>query len=341
MTNYRISSRFVSLAALSLALAGCGGGNDMPGNPAPTPSPSPTGSPTPPPTGSPTPTPTGSPTPTPTDSPSPTPTPTPTATAYGAVGLGVTGNATFESATSQSVSGGAAGSFGELEANPFANGTSIAWNAASETYTFTRDDGVSVSIDADDIIGINPSGGSIYRKEDGTKTHIISISGIGPVDGVKLTYHVISNWQVIDTAASNITNQAQVWGLKTETMPATGTASYDVDGGINATAFDGSQGWNLRRNSTGSFDVDFASGDIATVLNLVGDVGSGSVTKDFGTFNGTGAITSGAEFAGDFGPDSAFYGAFFGPAANEIGYSLFISTDDVDITGTVSGFKGP
>ena len=23
------------------------------------------------------------------------------------------------------------------------------------------------------------------------------------------------------------------------------------------------------------------------------------------------------------------------------GYSLFISTDDVDITGTVSGFKGP
>ena len=331
MSNYRISSRFVSLAALSLALAGCGGGNDMPGNPAPTPSPSPTSSPTP--------TPTGSPTPTPTDSPSPTP--TPTATAYGAVGLGVTGNATFESATSQSVSGGAAGSFGELEANPFANGTSIAWNAASETYTFTRDDGVSVSIDADDIIGINPSGGSIYRKEDGTKTHIISISGIGPVDGVKLTYHVISNWQVIDTAAGNITNQAQVWGLKTETMPTTGTASYDLKGGINATGFDGSRGWNFRENSTGSFDVDFASGDIATVLNLVGETSGTTTTKDFGAFNGTGAITSGAEFAGDFGPDSAFYGAFFGPVADEIGYSLFISTDDIDITGTVSGFKGP
>ena len=328
MTKYRISSRFVSLAALSLALSGCGifgGGDDMPGTPAPSPSPSPS------------PTSTGSPSPDPT----PDPTPAPSPTDFGAIGLGVTGDATFQSATAQSVSGGGAGSFGNLEANPFGSGTSIEWNAASETYTFTRADGVTVSVDTDDIVGTNLTGGSIYEVEDGTKTHIISISGVGTVEGVKLTYHVVSNWQVIDTDAGNITNQAQIWGLKTASMPTTGTGSYDLKGGINATGFDGSRGWNFRENSTGSFNVDFASGDIATALNLIGETAGITTTTDFGSFNGTGAITSGADFEGDFGPDSAFYGAFFGPGAQEIGYSFFIESDEIDVTGTVSGFGGP
>jgi hypothetical protein len=152
---------------------------------------------------------------------------------------------------------------------------------------------------------------------------------------------VISNWQVIDTDAGNITNQAQIWGLKTASMPTTGTGSYDLKGGINATGYDGTRGWNFRENSTGSFNVDFASGDIATALNLIGETAGITTTTDFGSFNGTGAITSGADFEGDFGPDSAFYGAFFGPGAEEIGYSFFIESDEIDVTGTVSGFGGP
>jgi hypothetical protein len=246
----------------------------------------------------------------------------------------------FESATSEFQAGGLVGVYGNQDAEPFGSGTDISWNASTETYTFTRSDGLTISVGPGDIVDSNGSGGAVYEKVDGSLQHNIAISGTGDVDGVSLTYHVISNWNVLDSSTFTNTNQFQVWGLQTESMPTSGTATYNADGAIGLNGYRASDmsAYNFQPDSTGDLEVNFGTGSIVTTLHLIGYDAVDDATVDFGMFTGNGAIDSGAEFSGDFGGDSAFYGAFFGPNAEEFGYAMYINGSDLDITGTVSGF---
>jgi hypothetical protein len=128
-------------------------------------------------------------------------------------------------------------------------------------------------------------------------------------------------------------------------MPTTGTATYTLDGGIGANGFDADQGLAgaaydfLNGESTGELSVDFGSGDISVLLTLIGYDYVAEATRDFGDFTGSGAITSGAQYGGTFDAGGEFYGGFFGPDADETGFTFFIDSSDVLVTGVAIGTK--
>lgn len=138
-------------------------------------------------------------------------------------------------------------------------------------------------------------------------------------------------------------------------MPRSGSANYATF--VRATRLivgsTGSGGSESPLAGTATFGVNFATGAIDTSLSLVvPDVGG---SRAAGTFNGTGIITTGtSSFTGTFtSPDTAltgdFTGAFFGPAAEEMGYAFGLNGQrpanplgdghDYHIVGTVVGKK--
>ncbi len=347
-----------SVVALSLALVACGNGGVNS-----TPNPTPTGSPTPTPSGSPTPTPSGTPTPTPSGTPTPTPGPTPTPTPTPGAGgqspaakLGFTTNTTFNASTAFFATRPPSTIYGDQDAEPFGQGTKIAFNAGADSYTLTRSDNVSVTvtpadIDTDGVLtgegGLyGSSEGTVYVVKDGAITHTVAMVGPGTYDDIKLSYMAISIWNIQNSGGTLPTNEVQwqLWGKQTETLP-TGSASYTLDGGIGANGFAPNEGLIgaaydfLNGNSTGSLNVNFGSGDIDVLLHLIGYDYVASASKDFGNFLGNGAITSGAAYGGTFDKGGEFYGAFFGPNAEETGFTFYIDTNNLMATGVAVGTK--
>lgn len=355
-----LASTTVSLVAISLTLSAClglgtkstpnppGGGTPTPSS-TPTPSPSPSATPTPTPSGTPTPTPSGT----------PTPTPTPTSGGAGdspAVALGYTSNTTFEAATSEFATRPPSTIYGDQDAERFGDGTRIEWNAAADSYKFTRSDGVTVTVTPDDIDDdgeltgegglFGSSGGTVYVVDAGGKTHVIAMAGPGTYEDVTLSYMAVSLWNIQDSSGTIPTNelQWQLWGKQTQTLP-TGTASYSLDGLIGANGFAPNEGFAgaaydfLNGESTGSLNVNFGTGDINVLLHLIGFDYVANASKDFGDFAGSGDITSGAQYGGTFSAGGEFYGAFFGPAAEETGFTFFIDTNNLMVTGVALGVK--
>src|SRR5690606_33023627 len=81
-------------------------------------------------------------------------------------------------------------------------------------------------------------------------------------------------------------------------------------------------------------DADFGSGSIATALSLSGTARSGSTTLVLPAIQGTAAIGAGSNtFLGtltttDNSFEGSVQGAFFGPSAQEFGYSFGINSPD-------------
>ena len=124
-------------------------------------------------------------------------------------------------------------------------------------------------------------------------------------------------------------------------MPKTGSASYNVDGGGNI--FSNGVGYNSTTTSTFTFSANFGTGGLTTSLHLLGAVPGGSTITDFGTANGTGAITAGtAAFNGSLSMNSnagAFTGSFFGPQASEMAYDWYLSGQNFTAFGAILGIK--
>lgn len=331
--------------------------------PTETPTPTPTETPTPTPTETPTPTPTETPTPTPTETPTPTPTETPTPTPTStpgdgspAVALGYTGNTTFNAATAKFESNPLALMiYGAQDAEPFSSGTQIAFNAAADSYTLTASNGETVTLTPADRLadGTFEGGGGIwgttqgiaYEVTVGTKTHRVAMVPPGDYGDVTLSYHVISLWNVYNSATMANWVQWQIWGDKTASRPTTGSATYNLQ--IGANGYDSTAGLFgaaydfFNGDSTGTLDVNFASGSVATELHLIGYDYVAASTTDFGFFNGSGSLGSGAEYQGTFTSGGEFYGALFGPNAEESSYTFFINTPTIDVTGVAIGFQEP
>lgn len=125
-------------------------------------------------------------------------------------------------------------------------------------------------------------------------------------------------------------------------MPRTGTGSYS--GIVDGYASVGGSGYRLL-GSTGTLSANFASGTIATTLSLQGNsdflTGTLGSVHPFGTLDGGGTIASGtSHYSGNlsgFGMSGQFAGGFFGPTANETGYSFSASGGSDVITGVFVG----
>lgn len=296
------------------------------------------------------------------------PTPTPGGGGSGsgespAAALGYTSDTTFESATSFFAVRPPDTIYGDQDAEPFGEGTEIAFSAGSDSYTFTRSDATTVTVTPDDIDADGElqgegglwgsSEGAVYVVEDGAITHTIAMVPSGTNDDITMNHMAISLWNIQDSSGQVPTNeiQWQIWGNQTETMPTGGTATYTV-AAVGANGFDpsadsipalpGNEGAAydfLNGQSTGELGIDFASGDINLMLHLIGHDYVADADKDFGQFSGTGDITSGAAYGGTFNDGGEFYGAFFGPNAEETGFTFFIDSGSVQATGIGVGFK--
>lgn len=304
-----------------------------------------------------------------TPTPAPTPTPTPTPGGGGGSGdspaaaLGYTSDTTFESATSFFAVRPPNTVYGDQEAEPFGEGTEIEFSADSDSYTFTRSDSTTVTVTPNDIDADGDlqgegglwgsSEGTVYVVEDGAITHTVAMVPPGAYDDITMNHMAISLWNIQDSSAQVPTNeiQWQIWGNRTETMPTSGSATYSI-AAVGANGFDpnadsipalpGNEGAAydfFNGQSTGELGVDFASGDINLMLHLIGHDYVADTDKDFGEFIGTGDITSGAAYGGTFAAGGEFYGAFFGPNAEETGFTFFIDSGDLKATGIGIGFQ--
>ena len=125
-------------------------------------------------------------------------------------------------------------------------------------------------------------------------------------------------------------------------MPRTGSGTYS--GIVDGYASVGGAGYRLL-GSSGTVSADFVSGTIATTLSLRGNsdflTGTLGSFQQLGTLAGTGTIASGtSNYSGSltgFGMNGQFAGGFFGPAANETGYSFSASGGTGAIAGVFVG----
>ena len=102
--------------------------------------------------------------------------------------------------------------------------------------------------------------------------------------------------------------------------------------------------YSLSGNSSGTFSANFVTGAINTTLTLAGTVaGSAAAPVNFGTFTGTGTLTSGGPgYTGTLTgtpADGIFSGAFFGPQALETAFGYFLSGTKFSAAGGASGTK--
>ncbi|MGX7895694.1 transferrin-binding protein-like solute binding protein [Tsuneonella sp. HG222] len=239
---------------------------------------------------------------------------------------------------------GATGLDYTLDARPPATGTKVEF-LGDPGYRITRNDGQTVGFNDSHIVS---SAGDAYhtqwRVTSGGIQNDVVLTKVGTAapGAFALTYHVIGAWTQVNTGNPGDlrTNEFFLFGNKTVTLPS-GSATYKLDKGIGLTGHDRTfTAYNFQPNSTGTLTANFGAGSVATTLHLIGKDEITSATKDFGTFNGTATITSGADFAGTWGGTTGrWYGSFFGPNAEEVGYTTYLETPTMEAVGTVSGVK--
>lgn len=232
--------------------------------------------------------------------------------------------------------------------NPYGSGVMVAYNASSQTYTLTAPDGTTASFSPNNLYSAATTANSVqYIKSTGSGSSEVEDNltlGTASVNGVALSYTMFGEW--IHINASGLSVWLATGGVPTlaSDMPKTGTATYSV--AVNGGAQLGGQDYSVQpTNSSGTFSANFGAGTVATSLTLGGTptvAGVGTATT-FGTFNGTGTITTGGPgFTGTFSVGSnpsVFTGNFNGPQAAEVGYSWAINTGNFSASGITVGKK--
>lgn len=263
-------------------------------------------------------------------------------------------------------------------------GPAVIFFLSGTSPTTTSFSGMTQTFGPADLQPANPSlpNGVTYVKVDGTARHQLTL--IAPGGSVPLSYTTLGTWSTVEIGSNSGTFRIAVGGSPTlaSDMPKNGSASYAI--GVGGTAIKTETGlpvttstplslpssgmsgsstlvtdvtpyppgypvtttYNLSGNSSGTFSANFATGAITTTLALVGTVaGPGATPVNFGTFNGTGTLTSGGPgytgtLAGGQTPSTGiFSGAFFGPQALETAFGYFLSGTNFSAAGAVVGAK--
>jgi hypothetical protein len=254
-------------------------------------------------------------------------TPNPPGSSYSTLDQ-LTGNQTFQSGGIHWSSG--QGGISGRGTDSFGSGLVFSYNAASDTFSVTTPTNVTATFDA-----------STFQPGQSNSTTRVFVNGTQQslrltrpsINNVTLSYLEVANF--VNPATS--TSWTAVGGVPTQNsdVPRTGSATYTASTGANIFT-NGASTPHSTANATGTtatFSANFAANTVATSVHLVGAQTNGGAAVDFGTFNGSGTISStGPGFAGTFtGTTGAgFSGAFFGPQGAEAGYTY-------NFVGTYSG----
>jgi hypothetical protein len=159
-----------------------------------------------------------------------------------------------------------------------------------------------------------------------------------PVNDVPLTYMRMATFILNGPPGETIVTQF-VFGAHTRDMPNTGAATYSAIVSGSGTE-GGTETYVFNLESEASLTANFANGTVSTLLHLVGAPVGGGESKDFGEFTGSGVIAQNA-FQGLFETASGggFWGSFFGPKAEEMGYGYDFNDATFASRGLVVGRK--
>lgn len=250
----------------------------------------------------------------------------------------MSGDRTFQTAGVQYAIGNVAG-FTNGSAQALGTGVTVAYMAASDSYRLTAPDGTVATFSPSDVSAPNPSLPTSlqWSKVSGTTRDSLTLTA-----AVTLSYTLVGSWIRTDMTTNQSTVRLAVGGVPTvaSDMPRTGTATYAVQ--VGGAAAQSGTSYSLSGTSSATFSADFAANSVSTALTL-GAMQAGAPIS-FGTFNGTGAISStGPGFTGTLngsnGVTGVFAGAFFGPKAAEVGYDWFMSGPSFSAVGTAAGAK--
>jgi hypothetical protein len=229
----------------------------------------------------------------------------------------------------------------------------VSYDAASGNYTLS-DEVASASFQASDRTSSSNYTDEYVKNGTGVTDRLKVYGNLrtAPAAGAPLTlsYVTFGKWTHTDTVANRTREASVVAGFATPVadMPRTGSATYQTIVSASMLAHGPGAGSFPFSDVTGTatFSANFANSSVNTALSLPA-----------GTFSGPGTITEN-RFAGTFTSTSPYFtgghfaGGFFGPTAQEMGYSFNIELYNPDpyegaaispmyrvISGTVAGRK--
>jgi hypothetical protein len=214
----------------------------------------------------------------------------------------------------------------------------ITYDAASQSYVLRDAGGVSPTVDdgvfnlaADEIVaGESDAAFTTYQDSaTGLKFRTLNLGAGNPL--IALSYVSYGSWsrsvKPRDGYVQATTTVYAVYGDFTDPlkMPRTGTATYSgILDGTFTRANREADVYGL--SGSASFRADFGTGRMGVVLNPIGTRGSSTI--NFGSISLTGTI-NGANFSAWNNYTSPYMtnvnGAFFGPAAEEVGAAFSIT----------------
>lgn len=301
----KIGIAFVSGGVLAACLSACGGGSGQgsTGPVAVTP-----GSPS-------------TPTPSSSSSPTPTPGPAPSYTTYN----NLTGDQTFKTACALlDFQGTVPNAFLTF---PYGNGSTIALQSATQTYTISLD-GKTLTFGPADVDPAAPSTVKAYIKPGEVGNDRFSISGAG-FDGAPLQYVRYASIYTSRFGRANL--YPCVFGIPTlvTDVPSATTIAFPKLT-IGASVYDASSGTVVNytlNHSTQTFVVDLSALRVDVSIHLIGTPRTGT-DVDLGTVTGIATIDPATgRFDGTWSSTDReaigyFSGAFFGPQGHEMGYAF-------------------
>lgn len=253
----------------------------------------------------------------------------------------MSGDRTFQTAGTQYTVSNAGFTNGSTFA--FGGGVTVAYSAGTDSYKLTAPDGSTVTFTPANVATPPFPNSQQWSKPNGTGQDTLLLI-VPTVNGVPLSYTIVGNWGHADTSTGPTVFRLAVGGAPTlaSDMPRTGSATYSAAAG--GSAFQSGALYSLNGNTSATFSANFASSSVTTALTLGGTAQPNGAVTQFGTFNGTGTISSsGPGFTGTLsganGVTGAFSGAFFGPQALEMGYDWFMSGGTFSAVGTTTGVK--
>lgn len=130
---------------------------------------------------------------------------------------------------------------------------------------------------------------------------------------------------------------ATLVGIPTATLPATGSASYT--GIVAGLAAGNSITYVL--TGTSSLSADFAAGNYSTRFSFTGtDIAGSGATLATQNFSGNNTFTfNGSPLNGSLTGSGSWQGSFFGPNAEEFGYTFNVSGPGYTARGVAVGKK--
>ncbi|HEX8057170.1 MAG TPA: transferrin-binding protein-like solute binding protein [Novosphingobium sp.] len=271
-------------------------------------------------------------------------TPTPTPASYTKV-IDMTGDRTFQTAGVRYANTDPT-SYINGTAQSFGSGIAVAYTASTDSYKLTAPDGTTTTVSPQNAqpAPSDAPNDRYWSNQDTFEVREFIALTVPKVNGVALSYTVIASWSRLERSKdSGYQNYLAVAGAPTipSDMPRSGNATYatTVSGGV----MQNGSGYGLGPGSSATFAADFGRNTVATSLTLVSVADAGSAAIPFGTFNGSGMISStGPGFEGMLsgnGTTGTFAGAFFGPKAVEMAYAWYLNGGNLSAAGTVVGVK--